>query len=294
MKTDIHCKVLAQRRPEDLLVLIGDRGAQLLSTDVIELPAIKRTVDFVFKLQRGDQVYFRHIEFQAELDTELNRRCFVYDALLLDQYQVPVLTTIIYLFRHRELPEPVFRVELAGREINRWQFDCIRLWELEAQAALDQGLPGLAALVPLMNAVQWEHIEQAVHQIETKAPAEHQSDLLAILHAFGQYQYTIEQLNRIIGRERIMESWIYQEGRAEGRAEGLLEGHTKGLLEGQLAAARELCREAVRHWHPRAGKRVWKAISDCTDLAALKEVTVNASEWSTRDILRRLHGEAKD
>jgi predicted transposase YdaD len=288
MKTDIHCKVLAQRRPEDLLVLIGEQGAQLLSTDVIELPAIKRTVDFVFKLQRGDQVYFRHLEFQAELDPELNRRCFVYDALLLDQYQVPVLTTIIYLFRHRELPEPVFRVELAGREINRWQFDCIRLWELEAQAALDQGLPGLAALVPLMNAVQWEHIEQAVHQIETKAPAEHQSDLLAILREFGQHRYTIEQLERLIGRERLMESSIYKWGLEEGQAKGRTEGLAEGRVAGQLAEARDLCRKVVRKWHRRVSNRVLKAIEKCTDLSALEEVTLNASEWSPREIIQRL------
>jgi hypothetical protein len=87
-----------------------------------------------------------------------------------------VLTTIIYLFRHEELPEPIFRVELEGREINRWRFDCIRLWELEAQAALDQGLPGLAALVPLMAGGTWPRVEQAVRQIETKAPAEQRAD----------------------------------------------------------------------------------------------------------------------
>jgi hypothetical protein len=268
MKTDIHCKVLAQRRPEDLLVLIGDQGAQLLSTDVIELPEIKRTVDFVFKLQRGDQVYFRHLEFQAEPDRELNRRCFVYDALLLDQYRVPVLTTIIYLFRHEELPEPVFRVELEGREINRWQFDCVRLWELDATEVLAQGLPGVTVFIPLMNAVQWEHVEQAVRQIETTAPPEQQADLLTILREFGQHRYTIEQLERLIGRERLMESWVYREG--------------------QLAATRDLCQAAVRKWHPRASKKVWTAIEQCTDVEVLKEINLNAPEWSTRDILRRL------
>jgi predicted transposase YdaD len=286
MKTDAHCKLLARLCPDDMLVLIGDPGAQVLSADIVELSDIQRTVDFAYQLQRGDQVYYHHVEFQGESDPMLIPRCFIYNTQMTVQYNVPVLTTIVYLFPEAEQDEPVFRVRLGDREINRWVFQCVRLWELDANAALAQGLPGLAALVPLMKGVQWEHIPQAVHQIETTAPAEHQSDLLAILHAFGQYQYTIEQLNRIIGRERIMESWIYQ----EGRAEGLLEGHTKGLLEGQLAAARELCREAVRHWHPRAGKRVWKAISDCTDLAALKEVTVNASEWSTRDILHRLTG----
>jgi hypothetical protein len=161
---------------------------------------------------------------------------------------------------------------VAGREINRWQFGCVHLWDIEAPAALERGLPGWAALVPLMKDAKLSHIEQAARQIETAAPAKDQNDLLAILHAFGQHRYTVEQLNRIIGRERIMESWIYQEGRAEG----------------QLAEARELCRKAVRKWRPRAGTKVWTAIDRCTNLTALEEVTLNVPEWDTRDILRRL------
>jgi hypothetical protein len=85
-----------------------------------------------------------------------------------------------------------------------------------------------------------------------------------------------------------MESTVYQWGLTEGRAEGRTEGEAAGLIKGQLTAARELCREVVRKSHPRAGAKVWTAIETCTDLAGLKEVNLNASEWSTRDILRRL------
>jgi hypothetical protein len=81
-----------------------------------------------------------------------------------------------------------------------------------------------------------------------------------------------------------MESSIYQWGLEDGQAQGRAEG----VVAGQLAAARDFCREAVRHWHPRAGKKVWEAIDDCTDVAALKEVTVNAAEWSPEQIRRRL------
>jgi predicted transposase YdaD len=276
MKTDAQCNVLARLRPEDLLVLVGDPGAQVLSTNSVELREIKRTVDVVLKLKRGRTIYYRHLEFQARRDRTMNRRCFLYDALLLDQYQAPVITTIIYLFPQRQPDEAVFRMKLGQREINRWQFECIRLWEWETEAILTRGLPGLAALVPLLKATEWAHMEQAVQQIETTAPAAQQSDLLAILHALGQRRYTIERLNQIIGKERIMESWIYQEGR------------TEGLIAGQLANAREFCRKAVRKWHPQAGTKVWKAIDHCTDLAALEDVTLNASEWSTREIVRRL------
>jgi predicted transposase YdaD len=272
MKTDAQCKALARLRPKDLLVLIGDAGAQHLSTNIVELREIKRTVDVVFKLRRGRTVYYHHVEFQAKPNRTMNRRCFLYNALLLEHYQAPVITTIIYLFPQRQRIEPVFRVRLGGREINRWQFGCVHLWEMEAQAALDRGLPGLAVLAPLMKGATWPHIEQAVRQIETKAPAKHQNDLLAILHAFAEAKYTTERMDQLIGRKRLMESSIYREGRAEG----------------QLAEARELCRKAVRKWRPRAGTKVWKAIDNCTDIAALEAVNLNAPEWDTRDILQRL------
>jgi predicted transposase YdaD len=203
---------------------------------------------------------------------------------MIAQHKAPVITTIIYLFYQRQPEEPVFRVELRGQEINRWQFDCIRLWEIEAQAALDRELPGLAALVPLMKGSTLKRVEQAARQIETIAPGAQQMDLLAILHAFAERQYTVKQLERIIGRERIMESSIYQWGLEEGQARG----HAQGLLEGQLMTARKLCRETVRKWRPRAGAKVRTAIEDCTDLAVLEDVTVNAPELSTREILRRL------
>jgi flagellar biosynthesis/type III secretory pathway protein FliH len=89
-----------------------------------------------------------------------------------------------------------------------------------------------------------------------------------------------------------MESSIYQWGLEEGQAKGLAQGRTEGLAEGlvagQLAEARELCRKTVHKWHPRAGAKVWKAIDNCTNLAVLEEVGLNASEWSRRDILQRL------
>jgi predicted transposase YdaD len=201
---------------------------------------------------------------------------------------VPVLTTIIYLFSEAEQDEPVFRVQLGDREINHWAFQCVRLWEMDAPSALAGQLPGLAALVPLMRAAEWEHLEQAAHQIETTARPEQQADLLAILRAFGESKYTVEQLERLIGRERLMESSIYKWGLEEGQAQGQAKGRAEGVIEGQLILARELCRKAVRKWHPRAGARVWKAINHCTDIAALEDVNLNAAEWSPRDILRRL------
>jgi predicted transposase YdaD len=184
MKTDIPLKVLFRLRAADLLALTGDQQAELLSTDVVELQAVQRRVDFVYKLRLGSETYFRHLEFQAEADPEMPDRCFQYNPQMILQYKVPVVTTVIYLFPHLAVAEPVYRVMLAGREINRWQFESLRLWEIDAQAALRQGLPGMAALVPLMKGADLSAIEAAARQIEA-TPTAQQADLLAILHGFA-------------------------------------------------------------------------------------------------------------
>jgi hypothetical protein len=116
------------------------------------------------------------------------------------------------------------------------------------------------------------------------------ADLLAILYSFAETKYTPEQLNRLIKKEQLVDSWIYQEGFADGQAQERTQGLAEGLIAGRLAEARELCRKAVRKWHPRAGVKAGKAIDHATDLAALEEVTLNASEWGIQDILRRLTG----
>jgi hypothetical protein len=68
---------------------------------------------------------------------------------------------------------PVYRVALAGREVNRWQFGCVRLWELEAAVALEKGSPGLVALVPLMRGgSDWELLARAVKHVEAVLPSE--------------------------------------------------------------------------------------------------------------------------
>jgi hypothetical protein len=63
VKTDIHCKVLARLRPADLLTLVGEEGFQLVSSDVVELQEMKRTVDLVFKLMRGASLLSRFRRF---------------------------------------------------------------------------------------------------------------------------------------------------------------------------------------------------------------------------------------
>jgi hypothetical protein len=179
---DVRLKALFRKYPRDLLRLTHEEEATVLSVEVVELHALKRTADCVIKLRRDGEVYYRHFEFQSEPDPEMAQLCFCCNAQLVVQTKAPVLTTVLYLFP----PEPkegssAYRVMLCGREINVWRFDEVRLCEVSAAEVLAGGAPGLLALVPLMaGGESLEVIERAAAAIEDGLPQERSPDARAI------------------------------------------------------------------------------------------------------------------
>jgi hypothetical protein len=151
MDSDGPLKLLFRKYAQDLLGLTGDSGASVQSAGPVEIHGLKRQVDCVLTLRKEDEIYYRHIEFQTEADPEMAARCFRYNTQLVLQYAAPVLTTVMYLFPPKPRQDAVFRVVLAGREVNRWTFEEVLLWELDARLCLARGAPGLLALAPLMR-----------------------------------------------------------------------------------------------------------------------------------------------
>jgi predicted transposase YdaD len=268
--TDRPLKVLFETYAQDLLPLTGDSGARVRRAASVEIQALSRRVDCVLELEREGEVYYRHVEFQAEPDGEMAERCFRYNCLLHLQYSSPVLTTVIYLFPPRPRQEPIFSVSHAGREIHRFRFDVVYLWELDARAILAQGIPGLVALLPLMRGgSERPVIEEAVRCLERASPGERLSAAEDVLLALASQYYTVAELARIVGRNRMFEnSSLYLEGLAKGE--------------------REICAALAHKHHPAIFERTRPVIESCSDPMRLKEWALAASDLSDADFLRLL------
>jgi len=106
----------------------------------------------VLRLECDGLVWYRHLEFQAQRDPDLPRRCFEYNSRLILHYDAAVLTTVLYLFpgADRDVPD-AFRLYVGDWLAYEWRFDVVRLWELDAQSALESGEAGPLALVPLLR-----------------------------------------------------------------------------------------------------------------------------------------------
>jgi predicted transposase YdaD len=282
MDSDGPLKLLFRKYARDLLPLTGDAGAKVGRAGAVELQALKRQVDCVLSLEKDGERYYRHLEFQAEPDPEMALRCFRYNTQLVLQYGAPVLTTVLYLFPPGPRQEPVFRVMLGGREINRWAFEEIRLFELDARAILARGDPGLLALVPLMRGADLEVLAESARRIGHAFPSERLSDAEDVLLVLAGRSYTASELARIVGRDRMWwhESSVYVEGKAEGKAEG--------IAAGRLQDAREFCAAISRKHHPAVFARVEPLIANCSDPVKLKEWAVAASDLNDAEFVALL------
>jgi hypothetical protein len=282
METDGPLKLAFSRYPEHLLSLTGDTGAIVLRAGrPVELRALKRHVDCVLQLQKGNETYYRHIEFQAEADADMPTRVFRYNTQLLLEYDAPVLSTVIYLLSSKPERPPLFHVVLAGREINRWVFEEVCMADLDATDAVERGGPGLVALTPLMRGgMEWDVLERAVQRIERALPGPALSDAQDVLLSLAGRRYTASELLRLVGRDRMIQSSLYTEGLANGRAEG--------EARGRLEAERELCAAFAAKHHPDVFDRARLKIESCEDLARLKAWALAASDLSDSEFLTLL------
>lgn len=292
MKTDLPLKTLFQHHAADLLTLTGDDGATVVGAAPMEVPARELRVDTLLRLRgQGGKLYFRHVEFQARWRPGFERRMFDYNTRLNAWLRHPVLTTVLWVLRPGPRGEPVYRVRHKGREVNRWRYDSVCLWEIKAERAL-QGAPGLAALVPLLRGgLHSATLVKAARRIERTAPADEQRDLLGILSVLAGRRYTVEELAALVGRRAMIESSVWNEAIRRGRVQGRTEGRTEGRAEGSLAEDRRLCLDMVREYHPRLLSKLREAIQACTDVKRLRTWILRAPRLGDTDFARLVLGE---
>lgn len=104
-----------------------------------------------------------------------------------------------------------FRLVLDGREYFSVPFHRVRLWQEDAATAIASGRPGLAVLSALMAGSNAAAVEEAAGVVLRAEPdPAKQASLLGILGVFAEAFMAPEQLERILGRERLMASKLLE------------------------------------------------------------------------------------
>ncbi len=279
MDTDRPIKLLFERQGQSLLRFIGETNARVTAAESVTLSVPRREVDCVLRLEHEGAVWYRHLEFQSRPDPDMALRCFEYNSRLILHYRAPVLTTVLYLLPGADKgAEDAFRLYIGDRLAYEWRFDLVRLSEVPVDLAFESGEPGPLALVPLLQGGDApREIRKAVRKLDA-LPRPQSVDALSVLLDLASQRYDRETLLSVLGKDRIMQSYLWQmgldtgevKGRAEGLAEGLAKGKAEGKAEGEAKAARQICLDLAQSLHPRVARRVLPAIQACPQPATLR------------------------
>jgi hypothetical protein len=216
----------------------------------------------VLRLERDGLAWYRHLEFQAHKDADMPRRCFEYNSRLILHYGAAVLTTVLYLLpgADKDVPD-AFRLYVGDWLAYEWRFDVVRLWEIDAQSALQSGEAGPLALVPLLRGGdEPSRVLEAVRRLDAM-PKPQGADAMSVLLGFAAQRYDRATFMNVLGKDRVMQSWLDQLG---------VEGEARGEARGELKAVRQMCSDLVKEFHPGTAAALLPAIEACDQPETLR------------------------
>lgn len=236
---DSTFKEWVNRQPAAILPLLLIGAVYLTHLDVERIKPVMR-VDRVFKvLYKGIEVIF-HIEFETGADPHILTRVRAYNALLQHEFQLPVISMIIYPFKAK-LPESPYRVLIGEEEWNKMKFLVVPLFEANAVEYVKKHLISFYPILPAMQGVDEEMIEQIMKELAEF----YGEDTGSLSEQFVAMRLILDRTTTIPEREkqkirrRLMEyDPLWEENpriRAE-RARSEAIGETRGELEASRRA----------------------------------------------------------
>jgi hypothetical protein len=105
------------------------------------------------------------------------------------------------------------------------------------------------------------------------------ADAMAALMAFAARRYDRAAFMSVLGKDRVMESWLDRE---------IAEREAKG----QLKAARQMCSDLAKEFHPGKAAALLPAIEACDRTETLRSWTLQCAKLSDEAFARLVTGKA--
>ena len=229
---DTVCKFLVETFSTDFATWLLGKPATLTELSPSELSLEPIRADALILLQSEETIL--HLEFQSRPDSNMAFRMADYRLRVYRRFPEKAMRQVVIYLQ----PSPSDALYQTTFEIpgTRHEFEVIRLWEQPSSIFLSA--PGLLPFTVLSATEDRpDLLRQVARQIETLPEARLQSNVAASTAILAGLLLDKDLIQRILRKEMMQESVIYQdikaEGLLEGRQEGLLEGRQEGLLEGR-------------------------------------------------------------
>lgn len=265
-------------------------GTELLHDHNIEIDRTTLKADLVYNTLYKGLPHILNMELQTDEDNKMHLRLLQYHANLLEKYEKPVLSVIVYPFE-RKVPIPPFR-EMSGEEaLLIWKYRVIGLYNLEAGRFRREQAFCMYSLLPAMKGVNVAMLVQTLHDIKQRYPAEKMKHHLDRFWKMLQKSVTIskEDKARVEKELQMQYDWFIdtvpeviervthaeKRGESKGKAEGLIEGEEKGKLEGELQGLHQIVLDAVQVRFPPLLLFAQVQVNIITQPAQLRKLTLD-------------------
>ena len=313
-KYDTISKRLIQIYPQDFINFTLQRNDVEFITHLnTEQPTVDaHFADSFIRVRIGDEDMLLHYEFQTtdSTDTPMPRRMAGYIGRAIEQYDLPIYSTVIYLRPDAGQNDPGHYIQsrFGCQVIIRYKV--IRLVEIEGQRVLDAGHTGLLPFASLMKPPEGMVSEVWFHACVDRAtdlPLDESTrgDFLAGLSVLGGLVHDRDMIANLISKEGFMdliressfaqylleqeieenkEQWLKQgieQGIEQGREEGREEGERKSTLASILDVLE--IRFGLSEAHPIADR-----IAAIDDLQRLKQLLRSAIQVSNIEAFEQM------
>ena len=203
-------KFLAQQYPQDFASWLVGKPIKLTELKPTELSLEPIRADSVILLKSRKIIV--HCEFQTDPDPDMGFRMADYSLRIFRKYpDRQLVQTVVYL-RQTDSPE-VYRTFFQGNDLTN-EFRVIRLWEQPTATFLKH--PGLWAYAVLTQTNDRPGVlREVARKIDELSDRTQQGNLSAISAVIGSLSLDREIVRRILRRDLMKDSPIYQEWRQE-------------------------------------------------------------------------------
>ncbi len=212
---DSTCKFIALEYSRDLATWLLGKPLDLTEIKPSELSLEPIRADTLIFLESEELIL--HIEFQTDPKEDIPYRMLDYATRLYRRYpHKPIHQVVIYL---RKSNSPQVRQNDYQQGKTYHQFEVIRLWEQPSETLLQA--PGLFPFAILAQAEKPENLlGQIAQEIEQISDSREQSNLAASTAILAGLVLNKDIIQRLLRKDIMKESVIYQEIWSEGLQEG--------------------------------------------------------------------------
>lgn len=248
-------------------------------------------IDILYEVMLDGQRVAFHLEFQRYRDVDMRKRILEYNVFAACKFDCPVISYVIYLKKDGNVVESPLVLTLPdGREILRFNFLTVKLWEISTDELRRTGLVGLLPLLPLTReGATQEVVEEVVTRLLDLEDRSTQANLLSITFTLASLSFdTQEDKNWLIRRFRmyqdiLRDTEIYQIIMQEG---------VQQQQQKELQDLRQILLGFLQERFSGLVSFATTQISNITDIEILKQLTLKVSLSQTENEARQYLVEA--